>query len=577
MPFNETKRDYLNRMLTELALERSSFDGHWRELGDYILPVRPRFNVTDTNRGERKNTKINDNTASLAVRTLRSGMMGGVTSPARPWFKLTTSNEMMDEEELVKSWLHDVEVRINTVFTKSNLYNVLPIIYSDMSVFGTAAMIVEEDFDDVVRFSPLPIGSFYIANDGRRKVRVLIREFRMTLRQVVDKFAEFDRDGKPDISILSTTLQNHWNAGRREMWVDLCHAIYPNLEYRPNSLNNKYKRFSSDYYEKSSGREKADKDKFLRESGFDYFPVLAPRWEVTGEDVYGTNCPGIEALPDVKQVQVVEKRILQAVEKMINPPLQGRPSIRNVKTSILPGDLSYTMSTNPNDKGLVPIHETKFSIQEAELKQQQTRERILKAFYADLFLMLSNLDRRQITAREVDERHEEKLLALGPVLEQLNQDLLDPLIDVTFIIMNRFGLIPPAPEELQGLNLRVEFISIMAQAQKLIGIYGIERLVNFAGQVSQVDPNVLDKIDTLQLIDEYHRALGTPPRVVRSDEDVEEIQRIRAEQQQRQAQVEAMEKASNVAKNLGNADLENDSALKRLLQQAQAGSPVPEV
>ncbi len=225
-------------------------------------------------------------------------------------------------------------------------------------------------------------------------------------------------------------------------------------------------------------------------------------------------------------------------------------------------------------KGFRPVHEVNPRIQELEGKQEQNRQRIRRAFYEDLFLMLANSDRREITAREIEERHEEKLLALGPVLEQLNQDLLDPLIDVTFDNAYKQGILPEPPEELQGMPLKVEYISVMAQAQKLVGIAGIERFAGFVGQIvaQTQNPELLDKVDADQMIDEYGDAVGISPRIIRSDDEVEEIRSNRAAAQQKQVQSEKIRDLAASAKDLSAANMNEDNALKRIVDQAEAGA-----
>ena len=576
----KTKRQEYEHLRAQLEIERSSFIQHWRDLADYILPRRPRFDTTDVNRGDKRSQKIIDSTGTYSANTLRSGMMSGITSPARPWFKLTTPDPELAEFGPVKTWLDAVQTRMNTSMLRSNLYNTLPTVYGDLGVFGTGCMLVDEDFGgDVFSTMAIPIGSYSIATNGRGRVNVYFREFRMTVRQLVMTFGE-KKNGNYVWDNFSTHVKNLWDNSNYEAWVDVCHVIQPNKDYDSRKLDSKFKKFTSCYYERGTTSDRnasytqgPDDHKFLKESGYDNFPVLAPRWEVTGEDVYATMCPGMIALGDIKALQTGEKRIAQAIEKKINPPLKGPASLRTQKVSLLPGDVTYTDERTGNI-GLTPIHEVNFSIQEAEAKQEQMRNRIQRAFYEDLFLMLASSDRRQITAREIDERHEEKLLALGPVLEQLNQDLLDPLIDLVFDFHVRQELIPPPPEELQGVDLKVEYVSIMAQAQKLIGISGIERFAGFVGQVAAVSPTAMDKIDVDQLIDVYGEIVSISPTIIRTDEDVATMRQAQQQAAQAQQQMQAVQAGAATAKDLSQADLEGDNALNRMLQGAQAGQLV---
>lgn len=576
-----SKRSQYEVLRAQLDMERSSFMPHWRDLGEFILPRRPRFTQSDVNKGDRRNNKIIDSTASMAARTLRSGMMSGVTSPARPWFKLSTPDPDMAEYGPVKLWLDLVTQRMGTVFLKSNLYNALPIVYGDIGTFGTNATFIDEDFTgSVIRAFPFPIGSYMISNNENLQVDTFIRDFRMTVRQLVKKFGAVRPDtGTADWSMFSQTVRNAWDKSQYETWIDVVHLIRPNNEHDPRKLSSKNKRYSSCYYE--GGQTKTSEymsrerdDLFLRESGYDLFPVLAPRWEVTGEDSYGTSCPGMDCLGDVKQLQLGEKRAMQAIDKMVNPPMIAPSTMKSVKTTILPGDINYSDAEGP--KGFRPAHEIDFRIMELEQKQAQVRSRIQRSFYEDLFLMLSQSDRRDITAREIEERHEEKLLALGPVLEQLNQDALDPLIDITFDKMLQQGLIPPAPKELQGQGLRVEYISVMAQAQKLVGLAGIERFAGFVQNMHQTMPeaSITDKVDADQMVDDYANITGVPTNIVRTDEQVAAIRQQRAQAQQAQQAAATMKDGATAAKTLSQANMESDNGLTRLIQAGQAGQMV---
>lgn len=560
----------------ELENERQSFISHWTDLSDYMLPRKSRFTVTDTNNGERKNQKIIDSTATLAIRTLSSGMMSGVTSPARPWFKLGTIEPRLTDNPAVKVWLDTVTRDMSNVFLKSNLYNVLPGVYSDMGTFATSAMAIEEDVDDVIRVYDFPIGSYMVSTDEKGRVRVFFRELRYKVRQLIEKFGKLDSSGNvTNWGNFSTQVKTLYENGQKESWIDVCHCVKKNEDYNPNKLSSKYKRFSSVYYEKSTNSSRQE-GQFLRESGMDQFRILVPRWERSAEDDYGTNCPGMVCLGDVKSLQVMHKRKAQAIEKMVNPPMVAPTHMRTVATSILPGDITYVDETE-NMKGFRVAQEVNFNLQPLLLDIEAHQERINRAFYVDLFLMLSQSDRRQITATEIAERHEEKLLALGPVLEQINQDLLDPLIDITFEIMLKQGRIPEPPEELRDKELKVEYESIMAQAQKLVGLAGVERFSGFASQVASVNSDSLDKINTDKLLDVYGDMTSIPPGILRTNDEVREIRDRREEQQRAMQSAELAKQGASAAKDLSGTNLEGDNALTRMIDQSRAGQLVEQI
>lgn len=566
-----SKRQKFDILQAQLENERTTFKNYWRELSRYILPRRSRFFISDVNKGDRRNLDIIDSTASLASRTLASGMMAGVTSPARQWFKLTTDSLKLNDIPEVKSYLSIVEDRMRSTFLKSNLYQVLPVLYGDLGTFGTAAIYMEKDLDNVVSFTCFPIGSYSIANDKKGRVRVFLREFQMSVRQIVEKFGMV-APGKIDWTNISQAVKDQYDKGQYESMVDICHIVCPNEDYNPRRVESKYKPFKSAYYERGVSASSnmastvtgGEFDKFLSEKGYDYFPILCVRWEVAGEDTYGTNAPGMVCLGDVKALQLGEKRIAMALEQKVRPSMIGPTSLQNAKASILPGDITY-LDEREGQKGFRRLFEVDFDIRELEGKQEQIRQRISKAYYEDLFLMLANTNRSQITAREIEERHEEKLLALGPVLERINQDLLDPLIENTYFELEDQGYLPPAPEALLSEDYVIEYVSVMAQAQKLAGIGHIERLLGFVGQVASFDPSVIQKINLDEAIEQYADLVGTSPELVKSKKEMEAIREqaaAAAAQEQEMLQAGAMVQAG---KALSETKMNEDNALARVL------------
>ena len=578
------KRRELDLLRASLDNEVQSFLPHWKSLGNVYLPRRPRFELTDTNRGDRRNTEIIDSTATFALRTLQSGMMSGVTSPARPWFRLTVSDYELAELGSVKDWLHDSTERMRAVFADSNLYKVLPIIYGDMGAFGTAAMLIEDDPVKVVRFKALPIGSYRISVNERGKVDTFFREFRMTVRQLVSMFG-YDHPGEkePHWERFSTHVKDHWENGRLEEWIDVCHVIRPNPDFRPSRALSRYKRFESLYYERGKNQYHdasytEDADRYLREMGYDYFPVLCPRWMVNAEDSYATDCPGMMAYGDTRALQVLQKLKGNLVEKSAKPPMVGPPALKNARISHIPGDISFSIERE-GQKGLRPMYEVNPGVLNPVLEDIAAHQRRIKtAFFEDLFLMLANDERTQPpTAEEIIERRSEKMIAIGPVLEQLNEDVFDDLIDITFYKMLDREMIPEPPQVLRGKPLKVEYVSIMSQAQKLVGLSTIERFIGFTHRLAAEtkDLTVLDKVDRDQAIDEYGSALGVSSRIIRPDDEVDRIRAQRAKDMKAQQDAALAAEHAQTAKTLSETDLENNNGLTRMIELSQAGNPVP--
>lgn len=549
----ETTKERLNKQFEQLENERQSFEPHWRELSDFINPRGSRFLTSEANRNDRRNTRIIDSTGTMAARTLASGMMSGITSPARPWFRLATPDPDMMDYGPVKLWLETVQNRMNDMFNKSNLYQSLPQLYGSLGTYSTGAMAVLDDDEDIIRTMPFPIGSYYLANSPRGSVDTCFRKFSMTVRQLVQEFG---------LDNVSESVKGMWESGTYEKWVEVMHSVYPNINRDTVKLDSKNKPYKSVYYEVGG-----DNDKLLRESGFDEFPIMAPRWEVNGEDVYGSSCPGMLALGPVKALQLLQKRKSQIIDKVTNPPMVAPTTLRTQSVSLLPGDITYVDQIT-GQEGLRPVYQVNPNTADLITDIQDTRQTINSAYFVDLFMMLQNINTRSMPVEAVIEMKEEKLLMLGPVLERLNDECLNPLIDRAFSMMVRKNMLPPPPDVLQGEPLKVEYISVMAQAQKSIGLSSLSSTVNFIGQLAQAKPEALDKLNVDQAIDAFADMSGVSPTVIVPQDQVEQTRQERAQQQQQQQAMAMAQMAAQGAKTLSETQMKDPSALSAMAQAA---------
>jgi hypothetical protein len=545
------QRSQLQTRWVSLQSERSSWITHWRELSDYLMPRSARFYRSDRNKGTKRHNAIFDNTASRALRILAAGMMSGMTSPARPWFRLALPDEDLMDYGPVKEWLADTQRRMLNVFARSNTYLSLHAIYEELGAFGTSTSIMLDDFDSVIHHYQAPVGEFAIASDYRGRVNTLYREFEKTVGEMVGEFGYEN---------CSRTVQNLHTSGNLDAWVPVIHAIEPRVDRDPRMKDGKNKPWRSVYFEPGSD---GANNKFLREGGFDRFPALAPRWHKSGGDIYGSS-PGMEALGDIKQLQHEQLRKANGIDYMTKPPLQVPASMKGRDIDYLPGGVTYVDAPGTNN-AVSTLFNVSLNLEHLLIDIQDVRQRINGAFYADLFLMLAQSTNTNMTATEVAERHEEKLLMLGPVLERLHNELLKPLIDETFAKMIGAGVLPPPPEELQGVELDVEFVSMLAQAQRAVGVNSVDRYVASMGMIAQMKPDVLDKLDSDKWADAYGDMLGVDPDLIVSGEDVAIVRQQRAEMQQRQAQLESVERQANAAQKLGTVKTNEPNAASDII------------
>jgi hypothetical protein len=539
---SEAYRTYANGRLAGLRTTRMSWLVHWRELANFILPRRYRWLVAANNmaRGSQINNNIIDSTATLAARTLASGMMNGITSPTRPWFKLRI--EGYEEDYEVQSWLSDCERRMMMVFQESNFYQAMSIMYFDLVVFGSACVLIYEDYENVVHcFNPC-LGEFFFDLNNLLEVGTVAREMTMTYCQMVEEFGEEKvskevREGYKDGAMKS-----------REKLIG--HIIEPNRgEF---GLVPKKFPFRECYWEVGSPN-----NTLLRAKGFYDWPVMAPRWDVQSNDPYGRS-PGMDALGDTKQLQQETRRKAQAIDKMVTPPMLADVQLKNQPMSLLPGGMTYVSGLSRDREGARPIYTVMPPIVEMMQDIREIQQRIKITFHNDLFTGITDLQTVR-TATEIDARREEKLVLLGPVLERIlsSKEGLGSAIDRVWGIMLRGQLLPRPPQQLlsSSTHIQVDYISMLSMAQRGISTAGIEKLWGFAGNLAAVKPEILDKLNEDQTIDEYAAALGVSPKIIRGDDDAAALRQSRMAQQQMAAAAEMATTAAEGAKTLSETEV----------------------
>jgi len=437
----------------------------------------------------------------------------------------------------VRLWLDEVTKRMLTVLSQSNAYNALHVIYEELGVFGTGCMLVEEDYNDVIRCQTLTVGEYYLASSGRNQIDTLYREYVLAVGQVVERFG---------LESCSPQVKSHWASGQLDKEVNVAQAIEPNDTRAPQVAGLKGRQYRSVIWEWGQSQNLV-----LDLRGYHELPFCAPRWHVIGNDSYGRG-PGMECLGTSKMLQQLEKRTAQAIDKVLNPPMVADVNMKNEPASLLPGGITYV--ANLGQSGFKPAYEVPPDIRGAEEKITKAENRIKSTFFADLFLMIAQLDTVR-TATEIIERKQEKMLMLGPFLERSQFELINPFIERLFAIMHRVGLIPPAPREIRGRALDIECVSTLADAQKSTATTGIERLVAFVGNLAAAKPEALDNVDFDETVREYADLIGVTQKLIVAQQKRDAIRKQRAQQAAQQQAAQMSMAGVQGAKTLSETDV----------------------
>lgn len=554
MPDRKELHDSILRRWTQLKTERAPYVDQWLEISRFITPASGRFLSQDspTNLSRSRWNRIYNNTATRAANILAAGLMSGMTDPASQWFALTTGDPKLDSSPAVKQYVDDVQRIMEMAFTRTNTYQALHHGWREVGTMGVMAIVILEDPVNGFYCVPLVAGEYAIGVNFRGEPDTLYRRFSMTAGQLVSKY------GRKAVgrNVLMCYDQKEFDKRFR-----VIHAIEPRFDRDPTKIDSCNMPWRS-VVMLLDGNDEGDG--ILEESGYHEFPAVVGRWGASGSDIYSEEAPGMVALGDVKQLQHQELQKGNAIDFQVDPPKILPTSAKDKEVDFLPGGISYVDMPNSAHQ-VQSAFNVGLNLQHLTADMAEVMQRINQAFNVDLFLMLSG-STKNMTATEVAERHEEKLMMLGPVLSRLNHEVLRPLIERCFNILQRAGQIPPAPPELVGQQLNIEYTSMLARSQRAIRANGLTQFLGMVGQIAQFKPEVLTKINPFQAVNEYADYYSVAPSVVVPDEEAQAA--IQAQQQaaQQQAQAEQMQQGADALSKLGRVPAGNETMAGQAVQ-----------
>ena len=510
--------DYIRKRLDKLEADRGTWESHWQEILDYVMPRKAEITFLRS-RGEKRTEVLFDSSAITANNLLAASLQGTLTSPSLPWFSLKLRDDDANKIRDVQIWLEDTARRMYAVFNESNFNTEVHEMYLDLCSVGTSAIFVEEANEGFLQgglhFNTLHIAEYFIQENSTGRVDTLYRKYKMTARQAVQEFGE-DNVGTKIKEALKAKPDTQFN---------FIHAVEPTQDYeRSVGMKSKTKLpFHSCHV--------CFEDKMVvRVGGYNEFPYLVPRWSKATGEIFGRS-PSYNALPDIKTLNKAVEIGLKAWAKAIDPPLLVTDDGVIGRVRMTPGGITVVRS----DTAIKPL-QIGSNWQITDLKENQLRTAIRQAYYSD---QLQLQEGPQMTATEVQVRYELMQRLLGPTLGRFQTEFLNPLIERVFGIMLRSDALTPRPSEMEGRNMDIEYVGPLARSQRMEEAIAVERLYQLAMQVVQVDPTVMDVIDHEQAIRMRATLLGVPKTVLRGEDEVAEIREQRAAAQQ-QAQEQAM-------------------------------------
>ena len=514
MAETELTKDLLKRF-GKLVTQRQTWESHWQEVADYMMPRKA--DVTkQRSKGDKRSELIFDSSPLHAVELLSASLHGMLTNPSTPWFSLRFKNVDTGDADEANEWLQDTTEKMYEAFNRSNFQQEIFELYHDLITFGTASMFIEEDADDIVRFSTRHIGEIYISENNKGRIDTVFRKFKISARAAIQQFGEKNVSN----ALRGTAMKDPYEE------VTILHVVYPRENYDPKKKDAKNMPFASCYIELDNKHE-------ISQSGFNEFPYVVPRYLKASFEIYGRS-PAMTALPDVKMLNEMSKTTIKAAQKQVDPPLLVPDDGFILPVRTVPGGLNfYRAGTRDRIEPLNIGANNPLGLN----MEEQRRNAIRDTFYVNQLMMQNG---PQMTATEVVQRNEEKMRLLGPVLGRLQSELLRPLIDRTFAILLRKKIFRPAPQFLAGQDIQIEYVSPLAKAQRSSELQSVMRAIEIFGSLSKISP-VFDHIDIDALVTYLADIVGVPAKVLNSKAQVNAIRQQKQQQQDQQMQMQQMQ------------------------------------
>lgn len=532
----------------QLKQERRSFEPYWSEVRDLVAPQRGRgFGTSgseEVNNGSKDTSRRLSGVASRALGILASGMQSGLTSKARQWFLLGHPDPELNRYQPVREWYGIVQEVLEGIFRRSNIYTAFLHTYNEMAAFGQGAMAMYSHPDRTLHCRAHTTGTYYMSNNVDGEIDTFFYTEWMTAAQLHDEYGS---------AKLPQYVKEAYESNKYEQRFEVVHGFFRNPERYGLKVMSHHSVASVHFLAKADSD-----DGFLRQAGYRTWPIMTPRWDAIDCDVYGW-CPTRDVIDDIKMVMAMERDSLKGTAKAVNPPWRIPAELDRRGLDTRPGALNVV--TSMGEHAVAPLFTNAPNLQQLQYKIDAVKNDIKDGYYNSLFLALLSQDNPQMTAREVAERHEEKLLMLGPVLERIHMELLDPAIDRAFVIALDAGLIPPPPAELEGQPTQVEYVSILSQAQKAVGVNRIEQSVGFLGSIAQMYPEARHLLDVERTAREYNSMIGAPAVILHSPEEYAKAVQQEQQQQQLAQSAEVGNTMAQGAKALGEVDAANVQAL----------------
>lgn len=535
--------DKAQRIITrqqKLESDRSIWTAHWKEIAERILPRQNDFFRTPVGYTEGlKNTeRIFDSTAVLALDRAASAIESLITPSTSQYHKLEPEDDRLHDNREVKLYLDEINKMLFRLRyrPKANFPSQSHECYISLMAFGTQAMFVDDIPGVGTRYKSCGLNEMYISENSAGIVDYVHRKFPYSSRAAYQKWG--NKLPEPILQAAEKDPFRKW---------EFIHAIYPRDDIQFGRRDYKGMAWESCYVS-------LEGQVLLSEGGYRTIPYLVSRHVTAPRETYGRS-PAMQVLPDIKMVNEMEKTIIRAAHKVVDPPLllygDGALSAFNSR----PNALNFG-GVDEQGRQLVHPMKTGSNLPIAFDMTEQKRKVINDAFYITLFQIL--VDNPQMTATEAMIRAQEKGQLLAPTVGRQQSEFLGPLIEREIDILSMAGVLPPMPDVMRksGGGFKVTYTSPLSRLQRAEDGVAIMRTIEQLTPIANIRPEVMDIFDEDGVARELAEINGVPEKVLVSPEAMAAKRQQRAQEQatmQDKNTLDNAQTAANAAKNLGQA------------------------
>ena len=490
---------------------RSKWDSSRSDIKKYVCPQSSM--VSQNN--------IFSSTPVCARMQLASHLQSLLVNPASNWFSISLL-DIDDETPESIAYCQDTQRQLNKIFNypAANFFSQVHEFFLTLTAFGTGIFYIEEDPKQAfcTFFRNIPLEECYFAENKYGFVDSIYREFKISMRVAsniwsknVKLKARAEKTPNEEISIL--------------------HVVKP--DDSRNNKDNQENNYDSIYIA-------LEDQEILNESSYSYFPFLVCRWVKQEGEAYGY-APAHHVMPDIKLLNEYRQLGIKIKQKQVNPALLVPRSGYFTPFDTAPGRINY-YEGGIADK-VIPLSNLE-NIEPTLDEQAECKDAIIKAYFVDLFRM--GKEHKEMTATEVDQRSEEQMRLISPIVHRIEAEFLNPLIQNLYKILVKYKLIDLGASK-EAPKLNIEYVSPLSKNQKIHNIQGMQQILSFLGQnnAAQLTPEIYDNLDWDMMLKLFAKSNDCPQEIFKSEKEVARIRRLRQAQSEQQQQMQMMLQAEN--------------------------------